>query len=300
MQSSIRESGSVSLAPAASRTLSPRAWSLARRNPLGVVCAAFLLVLAVLAVAAPSIAPYKYDQPNVVARLHGPSRAHLFGTDGLGRDVFSRILYGARVSLGLSFGSVALATAVALAVGLITGYIGGWLDSLVQRLVDMLMSFPGLLLVISLTAFFGIGIITLLFGIAIALLGGAIRVTRAATVQVSSFAYIEAAVASGAGTPRLLLQHVLPNVLAPVIVLATAQLGIAILIEASVSFLGFGIQPPFPSWGGMLGGEARSYLTKQPLLSLWPGFAIFLAAYSFNIVGDALRDELDPRLRRRA
>ena len=210
---------------------------------------------------------------------------------------FTRVLYGGRASLGVSVTSVALGVVIATAVGLVSGALGGWFDVLVQRIVDMLMAFPGLIIVISLTAFFGTSVSLLVVVIAIALLGGGIRISRAAAIQVGSQPYIEAARTIGATTPRIIVRHILPNALPPIMVIATAYLGVAILIEASVSFLGYGIQPPAASWGFMLGAEARIHMIEQPWLSVWPGLAIFLTVFSFNIIGDALRDAFDPRLR---
>jgi peptide/nickel transport system permease protein len=276
-----------------------RVWQTVRQNPLGAVAALFLVGLVLVAITAPAIAPYPYDQTNVTRRLQGPSAAHLLGTDSLGRDVLSRIIYGARISVGLSSGAVALAALVAVTVGLLCGYRGGWFDALTQRAVDTLMSFPGIILVISLTAFLGRGIPQLMVAIAISLLGGAIRISRSATIQARAQAYVEAAVSTGASTPRILLRHILPNISAPLMVISTVQLGFAILIEATASFLGYGVRPPYPSWGSMLSGDARSYMQLQPLLSVWPGIAIFLTVYSLNMLGDTLRDVLDPRLRGR-
>ena len=196
------------------------------------------------------------------------------GTDALGRDVFTRILYGGRASLGISVASVGLAVVVASAVGLISGAVGGWFDALVQRVVDMLMAFPGLIIVISLTAFLGTSILLLIVVIAIALLGGGIRISRAAAIQVSSQPYIEAA-RLDRGDHAQSDRAPLCQCAAADLVIATAYLGIAILIEASVSFLGYGIQPPAASWGFMLGAEARIHMIEQPWLSVWPGLAIF-------------------------
>lgn len=276
---------------------SSKLWTLVRHNPLGIGGGLFVLGIAIVGALGPLVAPYSYDQVNMSVRLQGPSADHWLGTDSLGRDVLSRIIFGARVSLGISIAAVTLATFISVCIGLTSGYIGGWFDSLVQRLVDIKMSFPGLILVISLTAFFGKGVTQVIIAIAIILLGGGIRISRSAAIQTKAQAYIEAAMALGAGTPRILFRHVLPNVFAPVMITATAQLGIAILIEASASFLGYGVPPPYPSWGSMLSGEARTYMRLQPLLSLWPGLAIFLTVYSLNMLGDMLRDILDPRLR---
>ncbi len=268
-----------------------------RRYPFPCLIGLVLLLIGAGSGLADFIAPYDPNAVNPIDRLQGPNSTHWMGTDPLGRDVFTRVLYGGRASLGVSVASVALGVFVATAIGLVSGALGGWFDVLIQRVVDMLMAFPGLIIVISLTAFFGTSVSLLVVVIAIALLGGGIRISRAAAIQVNSQPYIEAARTIGATPPRIIMRHILPNALPPIMVIATAYLGVAILIEASVSFLGYGIQPPASSWGLMLGAEARIHMIEQPWLSVWPGLAIFLTVFSFNIIGDALRDAFDPRLR---
>lgn len=268
-----------------------------RRYPFPCLIALVLLLIGAGSGLADFIAPYDPNAVNPIDRLQGPNSTYWMGTDALGRDVFTRVLYGGRASLGVSVASVALGVLIATSIGLVSGALGGWFDVLVQRVVDMLMAFPGLIIVISLTAFFGTSVSLLVVVIAIALLGGGIRISRAAAIQVNSQPYIEAARTIGATTPRIIVRHILPNALPPIMVIATAYLGVAILIEASVSFLGYGIQPPAASWGFMLGAEARIHMIEQPWLSVWPGLAIFLTVFSFNIIGDALRDAFDPRLR---
>lgn len=268
-----------------------------RRYPFPCLVALVLGLIGAGSGLADFIAPYDPNAVNPIDRLQGPNSTYWMGTDALGRDVFTRVLYGGRASLGVSVTSVALGVVVATAIGLVSGALSGWFDVLVQRVVDMLMAFPGLIIVISLTAFFGTSVSLLVVVIAIALLGGGIRISRAAAIQVGSQPYIEAARTIGATMPRIIVRHILPNALPPIMVIATAYLGVAILIEASVSFLGYGIQPPAASWGFMLGAEARIHMIEQPWLSVWPGLAIFLTVFSFNIIGDALRDAWDPRLR---
>ncbi len=281
-----------------------RGLALARRYPFQTVVLLILLTIGAGSGLASVIAP---NDPNVVdpfIRLQAPSWSHIMGTDALGRDIFSRILWGGRVTLEISVASVGIATVLAISIGLVSGYKGGWVDAVVQRFVDILLAFPGLIIVISLFLFIGPGsridlgrIELLIVTIAITLLGAGIRVARAATMQVRTMPYVEAAQAMGAWTPRILARHVAPNIFAPVMVIATAQLGIAILIEATASFLGFGVEQPTAAWGFMLGREAATHMTEQPWLSVWPGLAIFLTVFSFNILGDTLRDVLDPRLR---
>ena len=268
-----------------------------RRYPFPCLMTLVLVLIGLGSGLADFVAPADPLAINPRERLFGPSTAYLMGTDALGRDVFTRVLYGGRASLGISVASVGFAIAISTFIGLVSGAVTGWFDVLTQRIVDILMAFPGLIIVISLTAFLGNSVGLLIVVIAIALLGAGIRVARAAAIQVSSQPYIEAARTLGAGQARIIGRHILPNALPPIMVIATAQLGIAILIEASVSFLGYGIQPPSASWGFMLGAEARIHMIEQPWLSVWPGLAIFLTVFSFNIIGDALRDAFDPRLR---
>jgi len=289
-------------APISSRR-SPRAgwagWlrSFVARKPLGAIGGALVLLLLVVAAAAPVLAPYPYDVGNAAVRLQGPSLAHPFGTDANGRDMLSRIIWGAQISVTVGFGAVLISTVLAVTVGIISGYFGGWIDLTVQRLVDIWISFPALVLLISLVAVAGPGLwsVTAILGILLA--PGTSRVVRSAVISIRHLPYIESASCIGAGHSRVLLKYILPNVLAPIIVLATVQLGTAILAESTLSFLGYGVPPPHPAWGGMLSGTGRAFMLQSPWLSIWPGLAISLAVFGFNMLGDALRDELDPRLR---
>ena len=289
-------------APISSRR-SPRAgwagWlrSFVARKPLGAIGGALVLLLLVVAAAAPVLAPYPYDVGNAAVRLQGPSLAHPFGTDANGRDMLSRIIWGAQISVTVGFGAVLISTVLAVTVGIISGYFGGWIDLTVQRLVDIWISFPALVLLISLVAVAGPGLwsVTAILGILLA--PGTSRVVRSAVIGIRHLPYIESASCIGAGHSRVLLKYILPNVLAPIIVLATVQLGTAILAESTLSFLGYGVPPPHPAWGGMLSGTGRAFMLQSPWLSIWPGLAISLAVFGFNMLGDALRDELDPRLR---
>jgi peptide/nickel transport system permease protein len=268
-----------------------------KHQPLGTIGMAIVLLLLVTAAFAPLLAPHSYEIGAADRRLLGPSWAHPMGTDANGRDMLSRIIYGARISVTVGFGAVAIATGVATVVGLVSGYFGGWLDLVVQRLVDTWISFPALVLLISFVSVFGPGLwnITIILGVLLA--PGASRVIRGAVIAMRTQPYVEAARCLGAGHTRVLLKHVLPNVFTTVIVLATVQLGTAILAESTLSFLGYGVPPPYPAWGSMLSGTGRAYMLQSPWLSVWPGLAISLAVFGFNVLGDALRDELDPRLR---
>jgi peptide/nickel transport system permease protein len=231
-------------------------------------------------------------------RLQSPTSDHWFGTDNLGRDLYSRIVYGARTSIVIGFGVVAVATGVAMLIGLLSGYIGGWFDSLFQRFIDIGIALPGLIFIIlvvnSLQQIPLVPRIIISLGAIIALSSS--RVVRGATIAAKQNVYVEAARVLGATDLRIMIRHVLPNLFAIVIVSASIQIGGAILIEAALSFLGYGIQPPTPSWGFMV-NEAREFLGRAPHMAIFPGLAIFVVVYAFNMFGDALRDVLDPRLR---
>jgi peptide/nickel transport system permease protein len=271
--------------------------SFVARKPLGAIGGALVLLMLIVAAAAPVLAPYPYDVGEASVRLQGPSLAHPFGTDANGRDMLSRVIWGARISVTVGFGAVAISTLLAVTVGIISGYFGGWIDLTVQRLVDIWIAFPALVLLISLVAVAGPGLWSVTGILGILLAPGTSRVVRSAVISIRHLPYIESASCIGAGHTRVLLKYILPNVLAPIIVLATVQLGTAILAESTLSFLGYGVPPPHPAWGGMLSGTGRAFMLQSPWLSIWPGLAISLAVFGFNMLGDALRDELDPRLR---
>jgi peptide/nickel transport system permease protein len=243
------------------------------------------------------VAPYGYDEADVFSRLRPPSAAHWLGTDNLGRDVLSRVVYGARVSMSVGGGAVTLGLLGAGIVGLLSGYFGGRLDIVVQRLVDAFMCFPLLLVALTLMALVGPGLgnVILTLGFVIAVRDS--RVIRGAVLAVKGDLYVEAARALGVGHAAMILRHILPNIFAPLVILATVNVGAVILIEAALSFLGFGVPPPRPSWGGMLSGAGLVHMLRAPWLCLWPGLALSLAVFAANMAGDTLRDVLDPRLR---
>jgi len=268
-----------------------------RRKPLGAAGGLIVVGLVLLALFADRIAPYDFDETIAGARMRPPSARFWMGTDNLGRDVWTRVVFGARVSMTVGFGAVLLGTALATVIGVTSGYFAGRYDTVVQRVVDAWQSFPFLIIVLSLMAVLGPGRLNVILALGVAGAAGASRVIRSATVAVIGNPYVEGARALGCGHLRILARHVLPNVAAPIIILATIGLGSAILAESALSFLGFGVPPPYPSWGGMLSGSGRSYMYQAPWMALWPGAAISLAVYGFNMLGDALRDVLDPRLR---
>ena len=268
-----------------------------RRKPLGAAGGLIVVGLVLLALFADRIAPYDFDETIAGARMRPPSARFWMGTDNLGRDVWTRVVFGARVSMTVGFGAVLLGTVLATVIGVTSGYFAGGYDTVAQRVVDAWQSFPFLIIVLSLMAVLGPGRLNVILALGVAGAAGASRVIRSATVAVVGNPYVEGARALGCGHLRILARHVLPNVAAPIIILATIGLGSAILAESALSFLGFGVPPPYPSWGGMLSGSGRSYMYQAPWMALWPGAAISLAVYGFNMLGDALRDVLDPRLR---
>jgi peptide/nickel transport system permease protein len=272
-------------------------WRFCRRKPLGAAGGLIVVGLVLLALFADRIAPYDYDETVAGARMRPPSARFWMGTDNLGRDVWTRVVFGARVSMTVGFGAVLLGTALATLIGVTSGYFAGGYDTVVQRVVDAWQAFPFLIIVLSLMAVLGPGRLNVILALGVAGAAGASRVIRSATVAIVGNPYVEGARALGCGHLRILARHVLPNVAAPIIILATIGLGSAILAESALSFLGFGVPPPYPSWGGMLSGSGRSYMYQAPWMALWPGAAISLAVYGFNMLGDALRDVLDPRLR---
>jgi peptide/nickel transport system permease protein len=271
--------------------------TFARRKPLGAIGGAIVLALLIMAVFAGQIAPHAYDQSIRGARMKPPSGQFWMGTDNLSRDVWSRVVYGARISVTVGFATVALATLMATAIGVSSAYLGGAYDIVVQRVVDAWMSFPALVVVLSLIAALGPGLPNLILALSILGAASASRVIRGATLSVIANPYVEGARAIGAGHLRIVLLHVLPNVTGTILILATIGLGTVILAESALSFLGFGIPPPYPSWGAMLSGSGRSFMYYAPWMALFPCAAISLAVFGFNMLGDALRDVLDPRLR---
>jgi peptide/nickel transport system permease protein len=270
-----------------------------RSKPLGAFGAAIIVLLLVMAAGAQWIAPYPYDVGVAADRLQAPTLAHPFGTDANGRDLLSRIIWGARMSVTIGFGAVLLSTVVAVGVGVSSGYFGGWVDLLVQRLVDIWISFPALVLLVSLVAILGPGLWSTTLVLGVLLAPGTARVVRSAVLAMREQPYVESARCAGAGHARIVRSYILPNVSAAILVLATTQLGAAVLAESTLSFLGYGVPPPFPTWGAMLSGTGRAFMLQSPWLSIWPGLAISAAVFGFNMLGDALRDVFDPRLRGR-
>lgn len=267
------------------------------RKPMGFAGLMILVVVAGGAIFAPYITSYHYSTTDFSARLAGPSSEHLFGTDNLGRDLFSRVLYGARVSLGISFAAVILAKAVATSVALITGYYGGWIDRIGQRFVDLLIALPRLIILLTLLGVMGTSVTTLVLLVGLTNAPSSARLIRSVVVTVREEPYMEAARTLGATDLRIIMQHLLPNIFHMVMYSATVTLGAVILIVASLGFLGYGVPPPQPDLGAMLSGAGLTYMRQNPWMAIWPGLIITVVVFAFNVLGDALRDVLDPRLR---
>jgi len=270
---------------------------LFRTKPLGAAGAVVFVIFLLSGIFAGVLAPYGINETDLAHRLEPPSRQFLLGTDHLGRDLFSRVLMGARLSMIVGFCAAALATVVSIVIGLLSGYLGGWFDMLTQRMVDAWMTFPDLVLLIVIVSVVGPGItqIVIILGLLYGIAGS--RIVRGAVTSVREHVYTHAAQSIGAGTFHILRRHILPNVMPVVIVLFTTRVGAVILSEAALSFLGLGVPPPAPTWGGMLSGDGRTYLYLGPWLALAPGVCLTVVVYSANVFGDALRDLLDPRMR---
>jgi peptide/nickel transport system permease protein len=269
----------------------------ARRQPLAVAGVVLLAAFVLCGLAAPHVAPYNPSDIDLVHRLEGPSAAHIAGTDELGRDTLSRLMWGARLSLTISVSVVVVSLGLGLAVGGLAGYLGGWIDTaLTTFAMNTFLALPGILLAIAFAAFLGPGFINLVLALAIGGWAGYARLVRAQVMAVREREYVDAARALGASGLRIFFRHILPNIVQPVLVQASIGMAGVILAEATLSFLGLGIPAPAPSWGSML-NDARSHLFDSPHLVLFPAMAVAGAVLGFNFLGDALRDELDPRTR---
>ena len=269
---------------------------LVKEKPLGTASGVVVLILILVAVFADVIAPYPIGERHLPDRLQGSSAQYLLGTDHLGRDFLSRIIHGARISLTVGLAATALNVLVAVLLGGTSGFLGGRLDLVVQRFVDAWMSFPGLLLLLTIISIVGKGLLQLILVLGIS--GGIVgsRVLRSAVIGIKENDYFQSALAIGASKWGILLRHVLPNIAAPIIVVFSINVGGVIISEAALSFLGFGLPIEVPSWGGLLSREGRQYMEAAPHLAFWPGLALTVTVYSLNMLGDAVRDLLDPRL----
>jgi peptide/nickel transport system permease protein len=266
-------------------------------KPLGFAGAVVLLFFLVCGVLADVIAPHGFNDIAPLERLQPPSLAHWFGTDNVGRDVLSRCLYGAQLSVIIGLSAAVLATLISALIGIVSGYFGGKVDLVIQRFVDSWMIFPDLVVLIVVVSVLGPGMPQIIGILAVGLGISGSRIVRSAVVSVREHMYVHAAQSIGAGSPRILWRHILPNVMPPIIVLLTTRVGTAILSESGLSFLGLGVPPPAPTWGSMLSGSGRTYMFEGPWLVLAPGLCLTLVVYATNVFGDALRDLLDPRMR---
>jgi ABC-type dipeptide/oligopeptide/nickel transport system permease subunit len=274
-------------------------WTSIKRKPLGAAAAALIVAIVLTAIFADVLAPYDPLEPHPEIRLAAPSRAHVFGTDDIGRDVLSRIVYGSRISLWVGLLAVGIGTLGGTVIGLACGYWEGRLDLALQRLMDAITAIPGLVLALAIVSVLKPNTTNAMLAIAVVIIPGNSRIVRGAVLSAKQNRYVEAAEAMGCRQLHILLSHILPNVTAPILIVASIWLGNAILIEASLSFLGLGTQPPDPSWGLMLSSTGRAFMEQAPWLAIFPGLAISLAVLAFNLFGDTLRDAWDPKLRRK-
>ena len=272
-------------------------WRFFRRKPLGAAGGLLVLVIIVLAVFANFLATYDPVRTDPTRTLSPPTTLHWLGTDHLGRDIYSRIVHGARVSLAVGIASTLLGAILGGVAGLLSGYIGGATDLVIQRVMDIMQGLPLLILALVMSAALGPSLTNVIIAISVPIIPRAGRVIRSSVLAIREMPYVEAAQALGVGHSRVAFRHILPNTMGPFLVLITAQLGSAILVEAALSYLGLGVPEPYPSWGRMLSVSAAEYAQKAPWLVLFPGTAISLAVFGTNLLGDALRDVLDPRLR---
>ena len=270
---------------------------LVKEKPLGTVGGVIVLVMFLTGIFADFIAPYGMNEVHPLDSLFPSSPKYILGTDLIGRDLLSRIIYGARVSLVVGLAGSALCVLVAMVIGIPSGFFGGKFDIVVQRFVDAFMCFPSLFLYLTVMSILGRGLLQVILVLGIISGIRSSRIVRSAAIAIKENVYVEAATAIGAPTRRILLQHILPNIMAPIIIIFTISMGGMILMEATISFLGYGIPPPIPSWGRMLSDQGRRYMLIAPWLAVWPGLALAIAVYGLNTLGDAVRDILDPRLR---
>jgi peptide/nickel transport system permease protein len=284
------------LTPAAGDSAWRRAWRRLRRRRGAIIALAVVVAFVLIAISAPWLAPFDPVETSWSAIRQAPSATHWFGTDDIGRDVLSRVIWGARASLLAGVVSVSISLALGVPIGLAAGFAGGFVDALISRITDAFLACPFLILAIALAAFLGPNLTNAMIAIGVSATPIFVRLTRGQVINVKVEDYIEAARALGNPPFRIAWRHVLPNILAPVLVQATLAIAAAIIAEASLSFLGLGQQPPAPSWGSML-NVAKNYVDNAPWMAVWPGLAIFVLVLAFNVFGDGLRDALDPRQR---
>ena len=294
-----RTSTRIFKSPIASRLdhWSEASFRFTRQRPLGALGAAIIVIMIVAAVLAGFVAPYDPLTTDYASMLQAPSSSHWFGTDSFGRDVFTRILYGSRTALWIGFASSFLGATVGGIIGVTSAYFGGKIDLLLQRFMDLLLSFPLVILALVLVSLLGSGMTNVIFAITVPMVPRCAIIVRSSALALREMPFVEAARALGFGPLHIILRHMLPNVMAPYLIMLTAFLGQAILLEASLSFLGLGVAEPQAAWGLMLRGAAVEFAERAPWMALYPGIAISLSVFAFNLFGDSLRDALDPKLR---
>ena len=273
-----------------------RAWRRFRHHPPALIGLGIILTFVVLAIAAPVISPYDPNAQDLAASIQGPSGDHWLGTDQLGRDIATRLMYGARISLLIGVVAVAIGLVIGVPMGMLAGYFGGWADLAISRFADMMFAFTSILLALTLVAVLGVSLQNVIIAVGISVIPVVIRLVRSSVLSLREEPYVEAARALGASNLRIITRHVFRNSLTPVLVHATLSIGVCILLAAGLGFLGLGVQSPTAEWGTML-GEGRQFIFSAPHLTTFPGITIFLAILAFNLLGDGLRDALDPRLR---
>ena len=271
-------------------------WSRLRKNRLAMAGLVIICLMTLTAIFAPWIMPYEYDEMDLANALCGPSKEHWLGTDDLGRDILSRLMYGGRYSLRIGVLAVGFAAVVGALVGAVAGYYGGAFDMGIMRVLDVFQAVPGIILSIAVSATLGPGFTNCIIALAIGMVPAFARMARASILNIRKMEYLEAATSINAGDLRIILRHVLPNALSPLIVQATMSVATSILIAASLSFIGLGVQPPTPEWGAML-SAGRNYIRNYPHMVIYPGVTIMIAVFSLNVLGDGLRDALDPKLK---
>ena len=274
-----------------------RVWNIVRTQPLGIAGAFIVLVMVIAALFAPYIATHDPELNDFLSMLSPPDATHWLGTDEFGRDIFSRLVWGARTAMLVGFSCALLGSTIGLLIGVASAYFGGMFDILLQRVIDIFIAFPSIILALTIVTVLGTGTENVIIAITIPLIPNCARVVRSSALAIREIPYVDAARALGFGHARIVLRHMAPNVMAPYLIMLTTFLGQAILAEAGLSFLGLGVQEPIPAWGLMLQGGAQEYAESAPWVPIFPGVAISLAVFGFNLFGDALRDLLDPKLR---
>ncbi|TYS64486.1 ABC transporter permease [Sutcliffiella horikoshii] len=267
------------------------------KNKAAMAGVIIILAVVILGALAPVLATHEPNTTNVMDKLQGPSSEHYLGTDELGRDIFSRLLYGTKISLGIGFVSTILGAIAGVTLGIVAGYYGRWVDSLIMRICDVLLAFPGILLALAIVSVLGASTRNVIIAVAFYAVPSFARIVRGSTLSVKKLEYVDAIKAMGAKDGRIIFRHILPNIMSPIIVQATLYIASAIITASALSFLGMGTKPPTPEWGAML-SQGRAYLTQAPHITLFPGLVILLVVIGFNMMGDGLRDALDPKSRK--